>query len=502
MENLELVKIKESKKDKIIKYIHIIIIVIGAIFISLSIFHSNLWFDESYSVSIAKHSFSEIWEIGSKDVHPILYYFILHIVGMLTNYSLIAMRMVSLISIILVGVIGYTHIRKDFGAKTGLIFSFLIFFLPVSAEYAGELRMYSLGMLLGTILGIYAYRLYKGKESNKNFVIFGLSSLLVSYTHYYGLMLAGIINLMLFVYYVKNRKTKLQELKKFIITAVIQVILYLPWLFAFLGQLASVSKGFWITLTFPGTLIEILNMQFVGTLSSTVGLIFAIITFIYLIYIYIRIIRKQKEDIKPAKISFCIYIGIILIALIISLCMQSVILLYRYLLIITGLFIFAISYIFSKDKNKYRLIIYCTIVLIVSIFSNIGLIKENYAKSNNQFLSYLQENIENEDIILYADAINGAVVTTYFDNKSYFYDKNHWNVEEAYKAFAPSMEIVYSIEDIVKNCNGRMVLVEGGDSSNLLNEIRQIEDCELISREVFVTGYKNNTYTIEIINFE
>ena len=106
--------------------------------------------------------------------------------------------MVSLISIALVGLLGYTHIRKDFGAKVGIIFSFLVFFLPVSAQYAGEIRMYSLGMLLGTILGIYAYRLYRGQESLKNFIIFGLSSLLVSYTHYYGLMLAGLINLLLF----------------------------------------------------------------------------------------------------------------------------------------------------------------------------------------------------------------------------------------------------------------------------------------------------------------
>ena len=55
MKNTELVKIKTNK----IKYAHIAIIVLGAIFISLSVFHSNLWFDESYSVDIAKHSFQK-----------------------------------------------------------------------------------------------------------------------------------------------------------------------------------------------------------------------------------------------------------------------------------------------------------------------------------------------------------------------------------------------------------------------------------------------------------
>ena len=492
----------DTNKNNIIKYLHIAIIILGAIFISINVFHSNLWFDESYSLGIAKHSISEIWSIGANDVHPILYYVIIRIVGMLTNYSLIAMRMVSLISLIIVGILGYTHIRKDFGEKTGLIFSFLVFFLPVSAEYAGELRMYALGLLLGTILGIYAYRLYKGNESIKNLIIFGLSSLLVSYTHYYGLMLAGLINLILFIYYLKNRNQKRKELRNFIIVAVIQVILYMPWLIVFLGQLAGVSKGFWITLSFPNTLIEILNMQFVGTLSSYVGLAFAVAVFIYLIYIYFCVIKKKQEkvDMKPAIIPLLIYVGIIIIALLISLCMQSVILLYRYLLILTGLFIFAISYIISKDSNKYRVIAFCIITVIISTFSNIGLIKENYDVRNNIFLSYLQENVKEDDIILYSDAISGAVVTMYTNNKSYFYDKNNWNVEEAYKAYAPYMKIVYSIDELINTYEGRIVIVEGGDSSELLNSIEAMDDnCKIISREVFETGYKGNTFTIEIV---
>lgn len=490
-----------NKKNKI-KILHIAIIIVGIIFISLSIFHNNLWFDESYSVSIAQHSFSEIWQIGASDVHPILYYFILHIIGMFTNYNLITLRLVSLISIALVGVLGYTHIRKDFGDKTGIIFSFLVFFLPVSAEYAGELRMYSLGMLFGTILGIYAYRLYKGQGSIKNFIIFGLSSLLVSYTHYYGLMLAGIINLLLFIYYIKNRKEKAQYLKKFIVTAVIQIILYLPWLFKFLGQLASVSKGFWISLSFPGTLIEILNMQYLGSLPSAIGLVFAIAMIIYAIYIYITKIKNSetKIDTKPVKISFLIYIGIILIALIISLCMQSVILLYRYLLIITGLYIFGFSYILAKEDNIYRAFIACIIVLIISVVSNIGLIEENYDKANEDFLTYLQNNIQEDDIIIYSDAISGAVVTTYFDNQSYFYDKNNWNVEEAYKAYAPSMEIIYDINELIENYQGRIFIIEGGDSSTLLEEITNLdEESEILSRKIFYTGYKDNVYTIELV---
>ena len=72
-------KLKNVFKDKTLVF-HILIILVGIIFVSLSAFHSNTWFDESYSVGISSdHSFAEIWTIGGHDVHPVLYYWILHI---------------------------------------------------------------------------------------------------------------------------------------------------------------------------------------------------------------------------------------------------------------------------------------------------------------------------------------------------------------------------------------------------------------------------------------
>ena len=225
-----------------LKYLHIIIILLGIIFISLSIFHTNMWFDESYSVGIARHSFSEIWKITGNDVHPPLYYFCLHLLYLVSENNIISYRILSTLAIAIMGILGYTHIRKDFGEKTGFLFSFLTLFLPVSAFYAGEIRMYSLGMLLGSIMAIYAYRIYKGKINKATYILFGLSSLLLAYTHYYGLMLAGIVNLILFIYLIKNAKQRKQDLIKFIIVAILQVIGYLPWLVTFLKQLGGVSR--------------------------------------------------------------------------------------------------------------------------------------------------------------------------------------------------------------------------------------------------------------------
>ena len=211
----------------------------------------------------------------------------------------------------------------------------------------------------------------------------------------------------------------------------------------------------------------------------------------------------KKEERKPANWCFAIYISIILIALAISLCMQSVILLYRYLLIVTGLLIFAISYFMAKDPKKWRVITVCVIILIISGISNIISINENYNETNRDFIAYMDEQIEEGDIIVYSNAINGEVITTEITqnhtNMSYFYNKDHWGVEEAYKAFGPYMEIKDTLEEILDNYSGRVWIIESGNTNDLLNEIKVKYDITELDSKQFTNEYKDYEYTIELI---
>lgn len=490
-------KLMQKIKKLDLKYFHILIIVLGIIFISLSIFHTNMWFDESYTVGIVRHSFNEIWNIGKNDVHPIFYYDCLHILYLIFGQNLIVYRIFSCLAIAILGIMGYTHIRKDFGEKTGFLFSFLILFLPVSATFAGEIRMYSFGMLLGTIMAIYAYRIYKGNIHKATYIIFALSSLLVAHTHYYGLLLATLVNVMLFIYLVKNRKERASDLKKFIVAAVFQVALYLPWLIAFAKQLKP--GGFWITLTFPGTIYEILTMQSRGNLSFQP----IILTTAFYSYIVYLICKTPKEERKPATMCIGIYIGIILMALFVSVALQKVILLYRYLIIVNGIFTFALAFFMAKDTKKWRVVTICAIILILSTYSNIIAIRENYNENNREFMAYLDENMQENDIIVYSNAINGEVITTEVakehDNMSYFYNKENWGVQEAYKAFGPNMEIKDTLEEILDEYSGRIWIIESENTHSLLEEISNKYEITELENKQFANNYKNYKYTIELI---
>ena len=497
------------------KYIHIGIIILGIIFILLSAFHEDIWFDESYSVAIAKHSFTEIWTITGNDVHPPLYYWMLHIVWMIFGNNVIAFRLFSVLAIIILGILGYTHIRKDFGERVGILFSFLTYFLPVMCTYSQEVRMYSWACLIVAILAIYAYRLYKNvknknelKIQNKNLIIFGIFSIAACYIHYYALAVAGIVNFFLLIFLIKNRKGNTKILRNFIILAVIHVLLYIPWLLYLAGQVAHVGGGFWITLGIS-TLVEVpsfqfrrqLDTNFVFDANTIIALVASLAMYVYIGYRIYKA-KKEKEEIKPGVFAIILYLLVILAVLVISLLMKQSILFARYLLVITGIYVFFLAFFMAKEKRKWVTILICGVILVLGCISNITNIMINYDDSNMKQIEFLEENIQSDDIIVYSNIGNGGVIAAFFpDNKQYFYNGAHWDVEEAYKAYGPGMETIYDYNDILQDYHGRIWLIDS-ENCGLYNEFPKEGITTIIEPTEFRTKYQNYIYTIVLLEKE
>lgn len=215
---------KLIKTGKNMKIIHIIVIVIGAMFMISAGLHTNIWFDETYTLGLINHNFIDLVKIGATDVHPLFYYIFAKFFTLFTGNSIISLRIFSILGMIVLSILGYTHIRKDFGEKTGIIYSFLSMFLPVMLLYSSEIRMYSWAGVFVTLTGIYAYRIVRKESNKKNWILFAIFSLLSAYTHYFAMMTIGIINLMLFAYTIKNKK----YIKEFLITGISQIVLFIP----------------------------------------------------------------------------------------------------------------------------------------------------------------------------------------------------------------------------------------------------------------------------------
>lgn len=493
-------KIKEKLKSITLNQWHIAVIVIGIIFVSLGAFHSNLWFDESYSVGLARHTFGEIWSIGGHDVHPILYYWMLRIVYLMTGGTIMAYRIFSVIPIAIMIILGYTHIRKDFGEKTGFIFSFLSAFLPEMAQYAIEIRMYSWAILAVTILALYAYRLTK-EDNTKNWIIFGLSSLASIYLHYYGLMAAGLINVFLLIYLIVKRRKK--GIIFIISFGILQGLAYLPWLVNFATQLSNVSSGYWIGFSFPKTPMELLSSQLAGYVKTSdytgllVPTVLALELYAYMIYKTYKY-AKAKEDLNSFKWSVIVYFAVILAAIIITALMKTSILYYRYLFVITGLYIFAVSFILGKEENKIEIVAILSVIAILGVYNNIVMMKDNYDYSNQEPIKYLNENVKEGDTIVYADFGGGSVVAVQFaDNQVYFYNADNWGVEEAYKAFGPNYEVKVT-KDFIDNCSNRVWFVDNIYNS-VADEIFEGKGYNKVSEKDFSTKYHDYSYKIVLL---
>lgn len=517
VENLENAKNEEKHKksnysnyliniaNKNLSLLHIILIILGAIFIILPCFHTNLWFDESYTVSISRKPFLEIWDFVAHDVHPVLYYYIIKIVSFLTNGSIICMRVFSAVPIVIMSILGYTHIKKDFGEKIGVLFSFFTIFWPTSVVYASELRMYTWEMLFVTLTAIYAYRILKYREvKNKNWVLFALFSLSSAYTHYYGLISSFIINLLLLIYFsVKSYKNKdvknnrhLKNLKRWFISAVVQTIAYVPWLFALIKQIKHVTEGFWIG---APNIPKIVEFQFTGNLDETIhiykpiALLFTIVFLLYLIYSFKK--NWNRDEIKPAKLALLIYILVILVVLVFSIIRS--IFYARYLLTITGLFIFVICILLSKEKGR-TIFLVSTLTLVISLIANINLINENYDTSNYEPFEYVMNNKKDEDIYIVSNDLNGFHIITGLNinpENVYFLNVMNWqDIEEAYKIFGTSINDLESL----KNYNGRIWAISNND--DLSNEvINNLENSEIVKSQHFETKYRKYNYEIVLI---
>lgn len=207
------------------------LLAVGTAFLLVNAFHGNIWFDESYSVAIANHSFSDIWYIGSGDVHPVLFYWALHVLNLVFGQNILVYRLFTIAGAAVLALLGYTHVRRDFGWRAGVLFSFLALFTPYIAVIAVEIRMYTWAAVAIMLCALYAWRIAaalragdaaaRGEEPTglcgnvaarvpglslwagvprRWWLAFFAASLAGAYLHYFGVLAAFMVNALLLAF--------------------------------------------------------------------------------------------------------------------------------------------------------------------------------------------------------------------------------------------------------------------------------------------------------------
>ena len=113
-----------------------------------------LWWDEGYSVWFATRPLAEMVSLTAQDIHPPLYYALLHGWAALLGTGPAALRLPSIVVGVLTIPLLYLVARRMLSTRAALLAAFLLTINPLHVYYSQEVRMYGLVALLS--MGILA----------------------------------------------------------------------------------------------------------------------------------------------------------------------------------------------------------------------------------------------------------------------------------------------------------------------------------------------------------
>jgi uncharacterized protein (DUF2141 family) len=428
----------------------VIILLAGLVYFT-GISHESIWFDEAFSYQVASHSPGGILGLMAADNHPPLYYLLLGAVMSILGNSVWALRLLSVLGAIgLVG-LGAGPVRRLFGNRTAFIYAGVILFTPVVLIYAHEARMYSLATFCVTASVLYGYLAVRYNR-RWDWFLFGLSSLAAAYLHYYGLMAAFFMYLLLLLWLLFRKR---EILKPYLVTGAVVAVGYLPWLVFFYRQVTMVNKGFWIpAVTWQGILNAMLQ-PFAYKDSSgpfTPVMTILLVSSAILVAVGLWSARRKAGDEWlfggfALAVLLCSFLSPIFISLV-----SSPIFYARYITTLNGLFLLLLTLGISLLPRIWMQ------VAILGLFAlaNLSTMKNIYTQSFNppmdRAAEYLRTQIQPGDPIVTSELLSMGPGVYYLPQAVHFNTKSIAGdlVEQQLKTpFAPGLSRDEDVDQLV-----------------------------------------------------
>ncbi len=144
----------------------------------------NIWFDENYSIILAKQPVGELLRLTGVDAHPPLFYLMLKIWGSIFGWSELALRSMSaLLAAATVGIVALL-LRRLFTVRVALVVLPLLIIAPFWLRYGFEVRMYALAGLIVALASLVLVKAVESKTDRRWWVVYGLLVVAGMYTLY------------------------------------------------------------------------------------------------------------------------------------------------------------------------------------------------------------------------------------------------------------------------------------------------------------------------------
>ena len=222
----------------------LLLILLGLVLRLARLSFQPLWWDEGYSVWFATHPLAQMAALTAQDIHPPLYYALLHGWTSLLGASPAALRLLSVAVGVLAIPLLFLVARRMLSARAALLATFLLTINPLHVYYSQEVRMYGLVALLSVGILAAAWRTFdtetrrhgdaetwsRGNErlatlSPYHLITYALLTTAALYTQYYAIFLP----IGLTIYAAWHWRRDLWTLPVWLGAQAVVALLYLPW---------------------------------------------------------------------------------------------------------------------------------------------------------------------------------------------------------------------------------------------------------------------------------
>lgn len=219
---------------------------------------ASLWYDETVSVILAQKDLVALTRHTAGDIHPPLYYYLLHFWGRVAGWSEFSVAFVSLCFGVLLVALVYRVAREFFDARVARLAALFVALSPYNLWYSQEVRMYTLGAFLGLASTYFFVRLLitdqrrtkddspkmKDEEGttrvSRNLIAYVVTSALGLYTLYYFAFLLVFHYLVAFVRMMRDWRLEIRHfpsrifnlqslISNLVVSPLAILALYAPW---------------------------------------------------------------------------------------------------------------------------------------------------------------------------------------------------------------------------------------------------------------------------------
>lgn len=312
----------------------------GTLLLFLGIGEDSLWYDESYSMAVVEHSFSEIVTLMAGDVHPPLYLLMLKAWVSVFGATPFAARALSALGIIALAGLGIYPLRLWWSTSRALTYSVLCFITPMAILTGREIRMYSWLAFFVTAALLSAWMAWSTRR-RRAILLMVLFTLAAAYTHIFGVMASGFLWAAFLAALVVRRHPLTRAAA---IGAGLVLLAYLPWMSSLIGQASRVNANYWIEPVSWKGLLWVLSFPF-GFKFTMPDL--SVIAFVLTVHVIAYGCRRCLRDQDVAGMVVLAGIGIYLLTLAAAVVLSFLIspmLVPRYMMACLGLVLLAMAY--------------------------------------------------------------------------------------------------------------------------------------------------------------